>query len=61
MERTERVAALTDSDSIDKLCEVLFSKLEARFAERLPSKQRVAGSNPAWGTTNRQSGFCCFS
>jgi len=38
---------LTNSRMIDQLCDVLIPKLEERLANRLPSKQRVEGSNPS--------------
>jgi hypothetical protein len=43
----KRATALTNSQLLDQLCDLLIPKLEERLANRLPSKQRVVGSNPS--------------
>ena len=43
--------AFNESNAMDQLCDALLSKLAERIEGRLPSKQRVAGSNPAWDAT----------
>ena len=43
----QRATALTNSRMLDQLGDLLIPKLEERMANRLPSKQRVEGSNPS--------------
>jgi hypothetical protein len=47
----QRATALTNSDIVDQLCELLIPKLEERLKRSLSSKQRVVGSNPARDAT----------
>jgi len=47
----QRATALTNSDIVDQLCELLIPKLEERLKSTLSSKQRVVGSNPARDAT----------
>ena len=47
----QRATALTNSQLLDQLCDLLIPKLEERLATRLSSKQRVVGSNPARDAT----------
>ena len=47
----KRATALTNSQMIDHLCDLLIPKLEERFLNHLPSKQRVVGSNPSRDAT----------
>ena len=48
----QRATALTNSQLLDQLCDLLIPKLEERLATRVPSKQRVVGSNPSRDATN---------
>jgi hypothetical protein len=43
----QRAAALTNTQMLDQLCDLLIPKLEERLSNHLPSKQRVVGSNPS--------------
>jgi len=43
--------ALTNSLSLDQLCDAVISKLAERVERQLPSKQRVVGSNPSRDAT----------
>jgi|GEM_PF-2603946 len=47
----QRPTALTNSEMLDQLCDLLIPKLEERLATHLPSKQRVEGSNPSRDST----------
>ena len=47
----QRATALTNSQMLDQLCDLLIPKLEERMANRLPSKQRGVGSNPCRDAT----------
>ena len=43
----QRATALTNTQMLDQLCDLLIPKLEERLANHLPSKQRAVGSNPS--------------
>jgi len=47
----QRATALTNSQMLDQLCDLLIPKLEQRLATHLPSKQQVEGSNPSRDST----------
>ena len=47
----QRATALTNSQMLAQLCNLLIPKLEERLATQLPSKQRVVGSNPSRDAT----------
>ncbi|MFC1969911.1 tyrosine-type recombinase/integrase [Chloroflexota bacterium] len=47
----QRATALTNSQLLDQLCDLLIPKLEERLATHMPSKQRAVGSNPARDAT----------
>jgi len=47
----QRPTALTNSEMLNQLCDLLIPKLEERLATHLPSKQRVVGSNPSRDAT----------
>ncbi len=47
----KRAAALTNFPPMPQLCGVFPSKLAEVTSERLPSKQRVEGSNPSRDST----------
>ena len=49
MERIEKRGATAYPENIDinQLCELVVAKLKEELIERLPSKQRVVGSNPS--------------
>ncbi len=44
----KRPAALPNSATLSQLWEMLGVKLDEQIPDRLPSKQRAVGSNPAW-------------
>jgi hypothetical protein len=39
--------ALLKNDTISQLCDLVLAKLKEEILGRLPSKQRVVGSNPS--------------
>jgi hypothetical protein len=41
----QRATALTNTQILDQLCDLLIPKLEEHLTNHLPSKQRVVGSN----------------
>ena len=51
----QRATALTNSQLLDQLCDLLIPKLEERLSTRLSSKQRVVGSNPSRDATNPEA------
>ncbi len=46
-EMKHRATALTNSTTLDRISDAATSKLAEQAEERLPSKQRVVGSNPS--------------